>query len=65
MYTEFIQQDEKLGRYDQSTIYLRMYLTELLFCDRRKFKQLNMALMIQQRNKKETNYIDTLLIETL
>ena len=25
-----------------------MYLSELLFCDKRKFKRLNMALMIRQ-----------------
>ena len=37
----------KLTRF-QSTIYLRMYLSELFVCDKRRFKRLNMALMIQK-----------------
>ena len=32
---------------NKSTIYLRMYLTELLFFDKRKLKWLNMALLIR------------------
>ena len=44
----------------QSTIYSRMYLNELLICDKRKFKRSYMALIIR-RDKKDTIYIDTLL----
>ena len=40
------------------------YLSELLFCDKHRFKQLNMALMIGN-GQKETGYIDNLLIYTL
>ena len=40
-----------------------MYLTELLFCDKRKFKRLNMALTMQMV-KKETSYFDTLFVHT-
>ena len=34
---------------DQSIIYLGMYLSELIFCDKRRFKRLNMALMIKKK----------------
>ena len=39
-----------------------MYLTELLFCDKRKFKRLNGGLNDTKGIKKEISYIDTLLI---
>ena len=41
-----------------------MYLAELIFCDKRKFKLSNMTLWYETNNK-ETIYIDTLLICTL
>ena len=41
-----------------------MYPTELLFCDKRKFERLYMALWYET-DKKETNYRDFWLIYTL
>ena len=66
-----IQQSKHLKKCSQSYRYFRValqkvkkrhiqstiYLSELLFCDNRKFKRLYMALMIRN-GKKETSYSD-------